>query len=85
MKHACVDASDDRAFSGRNQTSSVGDVGSGDREVQLQKLVDRKLQDIQNAQLKISVNGKSSSLESRSVRLFIRSSLPKISLDRQSV
>jgi hypothetical protein len=27
-------------------------------EVQPQKLVDRKLQDIQNAQLKISVNGK---------------------------
>jgi hypothetical protein len=58
MKHACVDASDNRAFSGRNQISSVGDAGGGDREVQLQKLVDRKLQDIQNAQLKISVNWK---------------------------
>jgi hypothetical protein len=58
MKHACVDASDNRAFVGRNQTSSVGDAGGGDREVQLRKLVDRKLQDIQNAQLKISVNGK---------------------------
>src|SRR5579871_352206 len=58
MRNACTDASVNQAFIGRNETSSFGGVGGGDREVHLQKLVDRKLQDMQNAQLKISVSGK---------------------------
>jgi hypothetical protein len=45
-------------FAGKEEILIVDGVGDADRQVQLQNLVDRKLQDVQKAQLKITVSGK---------------------------
>jgi N-terminal domain of NWD NACHT-NTPase len=58
MRYTCADAFGKRKFEGRGEIPTVHGVDAGDREVQLQKLVDQKLQDMQNSRLKITVGGK---------------------------
>jgi uncharacterized protein YlzI (FlbEa/FlbD family) len=58
MIYACTDASEKRKFDGKGEAPTVDGVEGADREEQLQELVDRKLQDIPNTRLKITVSGK---------------------------
>src|SRR5438046_7551610 len=56
-KDTCTDTLRKPAFTSR-EVPTIDGVGGADRQVQLQKLVDCKLEDMQNAQLKITVGRK---------------------------